>query len=117
MSDSMTSETKMEPLTTAIRIACEFEEGRHLRCSYPDCNCKKFPRAVKAAIEAYTRAAPDAEAARREAIADAVRAAQDAASAFLTNRDTYVMMGPGGLALTIIGAIRALASHPAPEEK
>lgn len=42
----------MEAIKDAVRAGCNAAD-RHLRCSYPDCGCPTFPRAIKAAIAAW----------------------------------------------------------------
>jgi hypothetical protein len=36
----------------AVRAGCEAADV-HLRCTYPDCGCKDFPKGVEAAILAW----------------------------------------------------------------
>lgn len=48
----------LEPVEHRLRIIAAIHAGCtaadiHLRCSYPDCNCKQMPKAIEAAIMAY----------------------------------------------------------------
>jgi len=47
-----------ERKNTAVRAGCD-AAGIHLRCSYPDCTCKDFPKGVEAAILSWEAQRPD----------------------------------------------------------
>lgn len=49
-----------ERKNAAVRAGCSAAEI-HLRCTYPDCACKDFPKGVEAAIIAWDNSRPGEE--------------------------------------------------------
>lgn len=83
----------------AIRAACNMMAETVGHCLWPKCDCVKFPAAIRAA--------------RERAIDEAAKAAHDAAGQFLSaeGRSNFILHGPGGMAMAMVAAVRALKAQ------